>query len=251
MGQPIDFCAPWIDADRLCCPDGDPVVPCSDPDADAVTPTYIWSDDELIEAATGILFRATCRLFPGECETVVRPCPPCSCQHRPCRCVGRPYWYVVLQEHHPVIEVSEVKIDGVVLDADSYRLDEHARLVRTDGLRWPWRNYLDLPDTEEGTFSVTYTAGRTPPLELQMACAALACELKRACGGMSCALPSNVTMVNRQGVTLDLGALEAAVGGAASGLAIVDAAVRPYDCRRAKSRVWHPSLDRARGVHPT
>ncbi len=249
MASPVEFCEPWIDADRLCCPDDAGSAPCSDPDADVVEPTYLWSDDELIEAATGILFRATCRLFPGECPLVVRPCPPCSCHDR-CHC-GRPYHFIVLSERYPVTAVTAVKIDGVTLDPSEYRVDDHHRLVRLGGERWPTRQDLELPDTEVGTFSVAFTAGRVPPIQLQMACAELACELKRACGGMSCNLPRSVTSVARQGVTLNIDALEAAVTGSATGLAMVDNVVAQYNCKRSRARVWHPSLSNERGVHPT
>lgn len=246
MGVPVEYCEPWTTVDRLCCPDiegvdcvtGDPVVN-----------TYAWTDEELIDAATGMLFRQTCHLFPGHCEITIRPCAYCACNRRKCGC-GR-YVYIDLQDRYPVISVDEVLIDGVVVDPATYRVDDFRRLVRLDGLCWPACNDMSADDSEPGTFSVTYTAGRTPPIELQMAAAELACELKRACNGADCRLPSNVTSVSRQGVTLNIDAIEAAVNGGVSGIAIVDAAVRRYDCARAKSRVWHPSLRLPRGVFPS
>lgn len=245
MGVPVEFCEPWITADRMCCPDVEP-VDCAT--GDPVEVVYPWTDDEIIEAATGMLFRQTCHLFPGHCEIVVRPCAYCGCSRKKCGC-GR-YVYIDLQDTYPIITVDEVLIDGAVVDPSAYRVDDYRRLVRVDGECWPGCNDLSSADTEPNTFSVAYTAGRRPPIELQMAAAELACELKRACNGGDCRFPSNVTQVSRQGVTLNIDALESAVAGGVSGIAIVDAAVRRYNCSRSKARVWHPSLKQARQVFP-
>jgi len=247
MGVPVTFCEPWVTPDRLCCID--PADPIDCVTGDPVPQTFAWTDEELIEAATGILFRRTCSLFPGECEITVRPCVECHCGRRHCGC-GR-YVFLALQERYPVISVDEVLIDGVVVDPSEYRVDDFFRLVRLDGECWPTCNDLTLPATEPNTFQVTYTAGRRPPIELQMAVAELACEMKRACGGLDCRLPANVTSVSRQGVTMNLDALEAAVG-AGSGIPGIDLAVSQYNCARAKGRVWTPGLSsNVRGVFPS
>lgn len=248
MGVPVDRCEPWTTVDRLCCSD-EVGVDCET--GDPVVATYKWTDAELIDVASNILFKQTCHLFPGQCQVTVRPCGVCSCHHRwPCRCGT--YDVVILQDRHPVISVDEVKVDGVVLAPAAYRVDDFRRLVRVDGDCWPSCNDLDEPSTEPGTFEVTYTAGRRPPIELQLAAAELACELKVACtGGSDCRLPSNVTSVSRQGLTLNIDALEAAVAGGVSGMPAVDAAVRRYNCQRQKGRVWHPSLRGPRGVFPS
>ncbi len=244
--EPIAFCEPWTTPEKLCCPDA---VPIDCVTGDEVPATYAWTDEELIEAATGILFRQTCSLFPGHCQITVRPCTFCSCRHNKCGC-GR-YIYVDLQDRYPVISVDEVLIDGETFDEDSYRVDDYHRLVRTDGACWPSCNDFTRPDSEPGTFSVTYTAGRRPPIELQMAAAELACELKRACNGLDCRFPANVTHVSRQGITMDIGGIEAAVSGGSTGLAAVDIAVLRYNCARVKGRVWHPSLHKPRQIFPS
>lgn len=248
MGIPVEICEPWTTPDKLCCPDAEPTIPCEG--GDPIVPTYAWTDLELIQAATGILFRATCHLFPGHCQITVRPCGECDCGHGgPCPC-GR-YFFISLQDRYPVISVDEVLIDGVVVPPASYRVDDYHRLVRLDGACWPRCQDLIEPTTEPNTFEVTYTAGRRPPIQLQMAAAELACEMKRACNGSDCRLPRNVTSVSRNGVTMNLDAVEAAVAGGVSGLAIVDAAVSQYDCVRSKNRVWHPNLNKPRGVFPS
>lgn len=244
MGVPVDICEPWVEPDRLCCPD---VEQTSCIDGEPIPSTYVWTDEELIEIASNILFRQTCNLFPGHCQITVRPCAYCGCNRRHCGC-GR-YIYVDLQDRYPVISVDEVKVDGLVVPPTSYRVDDFHRLVRTDNECWPSCNDFTEPTTAVDTFEVTYTAGRRPPPELQMAAAELACELKRACGGNDCRLPANVTSVQRQGVTLNIDALEAAVTTGQTGLAAVDLAVRHYDCNRAKARVAHPYLRGPRGVY--
>jgi len=246
MGVPVEFCEPWTTPDKLCCPDA-VSVDCET--GDPVVASYAWTDEELIEAATGILYRATCSLYPGHCEVTVRPCGYCSCNRKKCGC-GR-YIYIDLQEKYPIVSIDEVLIDGEVVPESSYRLDDYHRLVRTDGACWPACNDLILEATEPRTFQVSYTAGRLPPIELQMAAAELACEMKRACNGFDCRLPRNVTHVSRQGISMDITALEGAVSGRVSGLAMVDSAVSQYNCSRARARVWHPSLQGPRQVFPT
>ena len=247
MGIPVEFCEPWTTADKLCCED---VVGVDCETGEPVVSTYAWSDAELIEAASAILFRATCRLYPGLCEVTIRPCVSCRCNQSPCDCARR-YPFIDLQERYPVVSVDEVLVDGVALPVNAYRVDDYHRLVRVDGECWPRCNNLVDPTTDVGTMQVSYTAGRQPPVELRMAAAELACEMKRACSGGDCSFPRNVTSVTRQGVTMNVAALEAAVGAFGTGLAFVDATVAQYDCRRTRSRVSHPSLSKPRQVFPT
>lgn len=245
MTIPAEYCEPWTTPDKLCCPD---VVGTDCDSGEEITATYKWSDEELIEMATNMLFRATCRLYPGHCPVTIRPCVECRCHRSPCDCTHR-YPFIDLQDRYPVISVEEVLIDGAIFTA--WRLDDYHRLVRTDGECWPHCNDLILPPTEPNTMQVKYTAGRRPPLELQAAVAELACEMKRACNGGDCVFPRNVTSVSRQGITLNIAALQDAVGKFGTGLAFVDSVVQQYDCRRAKTRVWHPGLSNPKQVTPT
>ena len=244
MGVPVEFCAPWTTPDKLCCPDVE-AVDCET--GLPVVATYAWSDLELIDAASSILFRATCRQYPGHCQVTIRPCVSCNCRRSPCSCSAR-YPFIDLQERYPVVSVDEVLLDGAVFT--EWRLDDYHRLVRTDGGCWPSCNDLIEPSTQPNTIEVTYTAGRLPPIELQIAAAELACEMKRACNGGDCKFPRNVTSVSRQGVTMNVAAVEAAVGVFGTGLAFVDATVSQYDCRRSRSRVYHPSIGKPRQVYP-
>lgn len=222
-------CTPWTSSQAAwnCCGQPTEIV---DGDECAVD----FSEEVMI--ASELLFELSGRLFSGFCEKTVRPCrtgcgctfgqvlsrghivpSPWSwggnswwCDGNPCGC--RPLSKVLLSGY-PVREILEVKIDGDVVDPDTYELRNYRWLVRTrdpadpdTALSWPSCQDDDLPDTEDGTFSVTYTYGQDPPLAGQRAAAALACEISKTCsasGDGDCTIPTNAVRVTRQGVTID------------------------------------------------
>lgn len=102
----------------------------------------------------------------------------------------------------PVDSVTEVKVDGAVLDPSAYRLDNNRLLVRTDGQRWPRCNNLSHGDDAAGTWSVTARFGETVPDSARMAMGEMACEIAKAGVGEDCRLPPGVTQLVRQGVTI-------------------------------------------------
>lgn len=165
-------------------------------------------------SASQLLYSLSGRQFSGLCERKVRPCRTgCSCDWQvlsrghiiywggdswycegsPCGC--RSLSRVKLSGY-PVREIVEVKIDGVVLAASEYRLDERRYVTRMNGSKWPSCQYLDLVDTEAGTFSITYQYGQTPPQMAKDAAAQLACEIYKACAAANgldvgeCVLPT-------------------------------------------------------------
>lgn len=245
----------WTTPERvLClCPDAADVRgACADPDGPPEPATYVWTTEEIIRVASRILFVKTCRRYPGECVVSLRPCDPC----RACSpgCCGCTYTYIPLAGPYPVIDVAEVKIDGVTLDPSAYRVDQYFRLVRTDGEHWPRYQNLDrdpdaLPgDESEDTFVIRYVTGRPVPDDLVYAATLLACELKRACGGQSCALPDRVTSVVRDGVSFDLVDPAEIASGSSFGVPMIDAILKQYPCSDARqyrftSRLMHPLLD--------
>lgn len=105
-----------------------------------------------------------------------------------------------------VNEVLEVKVDGQVLDAGEYRVDNGNLLVRL-GADWPRCQELNLPDTEEDTWSVTAVYGLEVPEAGQWAVGELACELLKGMRGEECRVPANVTQMQRQGVTYNFSEL--------------------------------------------
>lgn len=156
---------------------------------------------------------------------------------------------------YPVREIVQVKVDGDVVDPALYRLDEFEHLVHARDLAnpdrqlfWPSCQIMDLPDTEPGTFSVTYRYGIEPPQSGKVAAAALACELWKAYQGAECNLPSGVRRATRQSVTIDVALFAQwqrdASGAWSVGIAAVDTflnAVNPNGLRR-RPTVWSPMI---------
>lgn len=243
-------CTDWTDEEAVAClfPDiSDTRGACADPDDEPIPASYAWNDAELIRIASRILFLRTCRRFPGECVVELRPCDPCkSCSS--CKCW---YTFIPLAGQYPILDVLEVKIDGVVIDPNSYRVDEYRRLVRTDGGSWPRNQNLNSDPDEVGSnsFVIRYTTGRAIPEDLRYAATLLVGELKRACAGSeSCKLPDRVTSVVRDGVSFDLVDPQEIANGSSFGVPMIDSILKSYPCDDARrprltSRLMHPLLD--------
>lgn len=104
----------------------------------------------------------------------------------------------------PVASVTEVKIDGVVLSAAAYRVDDGNWLVRQDGGAWPLRQDLNLPAGVTGTWTVKYKQGLAVPVGGQIAAGALAHEYAKGCVGAPCRIPKQAQSISRQGVTFEV-----------------------------------------------
>lgn len=146
----------------------------------------------------------------------------------------------------PVAEVTEVKVNGLVLDPAAYQLIG-PWLARVDGGEcWPACQDPAVPDTEEGTFSVTYRPGRPLPVAGQIAAGALAGEFVKACAGAACALPANIQSLTRQGVDVEFVSPGEVLNEGRTGIREVDLfiqAVNP-DNRRGRARVMSPDTRR-------
>lgn len=266
-------CTPWADSQDVwdCC--GQPMTTIGEGSSE--TECAVDMTQFAMEASQ-VLYELSGRQFAGSCERTVRPCgqdwcgfqvlsrghivgwngnfwsnngrSACGCRH-----LSR-----VPLAGYPVREVTEVKIDGVVIPAtNNWRLDERRWLTRVadidgDVQLWPRCQRLDLEDTEDGTWSVTYRYGQDPPLVGVAAAAQLGCELYKACSGQACALPTGTTRVNRQGIVIERLAFAAwafntrATGTQApgwhTGLPLVDAFLGAYNPTALKRRplVWSP-----------
>ena len=103
----------------------------------------------------------------------------------------------------PVSSVSEVIINGEVLNPSAYRVDNIRNLVRQDGGWWPVCQDMAAPSGSDNTWSVTYQYGIPVPYGGQLAAGVLACELAKAiCNDNTCALPARLRSITRQGVTV-------------------------------------------------
>lgn len=194
-----------------------------------------------VEAATEILWERTARRF-GLCTVKLFPCREDNWPSNAARWLGSwlptqggssgwgwPYpallgglWYNLgcggsgcggtctcnvlwtAQLPQPVVNVIEVKVDGVVLDPTAYRVDNWRTLVRLDGKPWPVCNNINQDDTHVGTWSVTAQYGETVPVSGQLAVGELAQELVKSCLGGACQVPqATLTRLKRQGVERD------------------------------------------------
>lgn len=193
----------------------------------------------VLMAATQILYYKTAQLF-DMCEVTLRPCRQSCWGERgwdawreygygmwgesmagPIPYLNRGQWYNLspcgtcgdscscteLQQAilpGPVIDVSEVKQDGVILTPGvDYRIDDFTKLVRLNGGVWPFCQDMTLDDDQANTWSITATIGEELPELGQYAVGELTVELLRTCLGGDCVLPRNVASVTRQGVTVD------------------------------------------------
>lgn len=218
--------------------------PCSLRDGEAPIDEAMVAD--AIALATEVVYGLTGEQFGGECQQTVRPCArrrctrgarrvweqpygsvyngaDCACGDRPCGCrrlprIELPGW--------PVAAVLEVLVDGEVLDASAYRLDEERWLTRLDGDGWPACQDLLLAATEPDTFQVTFTSGEEPPAGGRAAVAKYACELARSWCGLDCELPTKVTGITRQGVSYTLASSADLVALGSTGLDVVDLWIR-------------------------
>lgn len=256
-------CTPWIDGDDI---QGFCTIP-TDGSCDL---------DALALEASQIMFEVSGRQYAGNCERTVRP----GDQNSTCwsnwiysgvtwswwwggyewggwgwwdgngmRCGCRPLSRVLLSGY-PVTEIVEVKIDGVVLTPDTYRLDGWRHLTRmrdpaepTIPQFWPACQILDLEDTEPGTWSVTYKSGMAPPLAGKDAAAALACELYAAKTGGACKLPSKAVRIVRQGLTIErLNSFAQMLLSGSTGVPAIDMFMGGYNPGKLRRRpsIWSP-----------
>lgn len=222
--DPTVACEPYVTPADLCCEGEELVVDC---DGEPSPSSYRWTDEQIIQAATNLLFRRTCFRFPGLCSRTVIPC---VCQQTSCGC-GRFEPEILLTSDYPIHEVTSVTIeepDGsvtVLEDGVDYRLDENARIVRLGGNTWP---------TRRRAITISYTTGRAAPMEVVMAAAELACQLKAACEGSNCKLPTHVRSVTRRGVEIEVNDVVALMSSGYTGLPMVDHVIAVHGrCRKS------------------
>lgn len=152
----------------------------------------------------------------GTCPVTIRPLSArCECGWNPHIRSG--HWYnscahVDPSEYEipgPVGYIDELKIDGEVIDLydGNWRLDDGHRLV-WQGLGespLPLTQDLTKPDTEPGTWSITYSRSHVVEKDGEIAVALLALEFAKACQPKKkCSLPRGVTSVARNGVNFTI-----------------------------------------------
>lgn len=194
----------------------------------------------------------------GGCDVTVRPCAAscdgwspsintngdwvnvsCSCGLPvPCACGRVP----AVSLDTPVGHITEVRIDGAVLDGSAYRLVDGGLLLRVDGGVWPRCQDFTAAPGEVGAFTVTYLNAYPVDGLGAMAAGVLAFEYAKACMGGACALPAGVTQISRQGITMELQNDMFANG--LTGLRLVDDWTAKYNPNRLRRKpaVYSPDM---------
>lgn len=263
-----DFCWP---VDTSCLPDWDRLTDPDQPAGEDNPPLYSDGEKARATALAQQALRMLTGYRVGGCPVSIRPCQsghalptfrtnpvaggggstpwhPVSlgghwlnigCGHAgACSCTS----LAEVRLYGEVSSVQEVRVDGVALDADAYQLYAGGLLVRTDGGRWPLRQNMAAPDTERGTWSITYTPGLPVDGTAAAMAGVMAGEFLKACTDQSCRLPAPAVQIVRQGVTLTLGV--GAFPEGKTGIREVDAwleAVNPHQ-HASPSTVWSPDL---------
>lgn len=207
-------------------------------------------DSEVLDAAHAgaqlILGRFLGGRF-GVCHTTEQYRAPMSagCQH-PIHWEDGQRWRrnlsgscAVLLARSPVRNVTEVRLDGVVLDPDEWMIDMN-RLVRV-GQCWPW-----IADSQPPRIEIDYSYGLDPPPMSELALGEIACELLAAWEGRDCGLASNVVSVTRQGVTQQLAAPDILNDQGLLGLPISDMLIRSLNPDGLKRKPVVRSVDLGR-----
>ena len=162
--------------------------------------------------------------------------------------------YIELYDY-PVNEIIQVKIDGVVIPSDEYELRENKWLIRilptpgfvpTERYGWPTSQTQYLPDTQQSTFSVTYTYGQDCGAAGRMACRVLAENIAMPLFGNAAKYPERTVTINRQGVTAQIASVVDIMKDGATGILDVDRwilAVNPEHLRR-RPLILSPDIGR-------
>lgn len=203
----------------------------------------------------------------GSCAGTIRPCvaKPCgSCVDlflsphvragdwvnagcaRAASCSCDPLSEVVLPGL--VADVLSVSIDGAVLvDGADYRLDGN-RLLRLGDELWPSCQDMRAGPDDPGSFIVEYVPGVRQDAASARAAGVLACEYAKASSTGKCRLPSSVTTLSRQGVTMDLD--NGLFSNGLTGIREVDVFILSVNPNRLRNtpRVWSPDAPSHRVV---
>lgn len=136
----------------------------------------------------------------------------------------------------PINSVTQVVIDGEVLDPAAYRVRGFRRVCRVDGGSWPCTQDFSVG----GTWFIEYVRGKPITTNMRAYASMLGCEFAKAiCGTTSC-LPENVVNIVRDGVTINFEDAEALFAQGQVGAELIDQwlrAVNPNKLARAATVV--------------
>jgi hypothetical protein len=212
-----------------------PLPPLDDPptgDQQVVYDAALAQRNAAEDTAVSVLWALSGRQF-GLCPTLVRPCPefrpydrfgsihgygggydgggvtsyvlswegdrwlnwPCGCFGGRCRVNGPGKIHLPGPAH----SITEVRIEGSVVDPSTYVLESGDVLYRV-GHAWPSQD-LSRPVGQPNTWTVEYLRGMPPPAGVANMVGTLANEFLNVCSGGKCRLPRNIVGVTRAGVS--------------------------------------------------
>lgn len=196
--------------------------------------------ESLARLVSILMFRLSGSQFTGVCGPVtVAPYERRRCDCHGCSCC-RPF----LRLRGPIVEVDEIRLDGVALDPASWRIAGARRIERVGG-HWPCPN-------APGRLEVDYTFGTPIPDEGIHVAKLLGCQMLRSALNLPCDLPFNASQIVRSGVTVSLEDRDTALGQGRTGVPEVDAwlmAVNPYG-RTRRAAIFRADDPRRHAVRP-
>jgi hypothetical protein len=158
----------------------------------------------------------------------------------------------------PVRAIVQVQIDGIVIPDEEYELRDAKTLVRirptasyvpTARYGWPTSQRMDLPDTQPGTFSITFLFGQDPPALGTAAALTLAQYIALPKLGDRKHMPQRVTSMQRQGISAQVvDVIDLLRKGAGTGIYEVDLFLKSVNPGMAdrQGMVWSPDMGRPR-----
>lgn len=164
----------------------------------------------------------------------------------------------------PIYDVTEVNINGTVVNPATYRVTDGRFLVRSHGAGpvadadrcWPMCQDMSAKYGSPDTFTVTYRTGLALPELGKVAALELASHLMADCGGCGCGLSGrdrqNLSRLTRQGVELEFADAQQVFQDGRTGLPGVDRFIQAYNPYGLKSpmRVLSPDYRRPRMEQP-
>lgn len=158
---------------------------------------------------------------------------------------------------YPVTDIVQVLINGELIPPDEYELRDFRYLLRiiptptsqpTAVWGWPFTQAQWLPDTQQGTFSVTFKFGQVPGPSGIRACKDYAEVLILPHFNTGTGYPQRITSINRQGVSMQIVDVIDIVNKGMTGVYSVDAWLRAVNPTKAvaQSLCWSPDMARPR-----
>lgn len=143
-----------------------------------------------------------------------------------------------------VDSITQISIDGAVVEASAYELRAHRVLLRVDGGVWP------RPEPTSREFQIDLIRGVPVPAGGRIAAAELANEIGRAVAGdPGCRLPARVQTITRQGVTVGMLDSMSDLEDGKTGLWLVDSWLSSVMDAPRIGGLWSPDSDPGRVMY--